>query len=118
MKDRYKNGVFAALRMAAAAHHLLPLGTILCVAASVAATLIPPLPQFSCGTSSITTKVEAGFLFSTLTSRSVVPAISSAFCSSVAPAVMRMYCCQSIWLSTMLPTLYWLPETQRAGVMP
>ena len=43
MKDRYKNGVFAALRMAAAAHHLLTIGTILCVAASVAATLIPPL---------------------------------------------------------------------------
>ena len=40
MKDRYKSGVFAALRMAAAAHHLLTLGTILCVAASVAAT--PP----------------------------------------------------------------------------
>ena len=43
MKNRYKNGVFAALRLAAAAHHLLTLGTILCVAASVAATLIPPL---------------------------------------------------------------------------
>ena len=43
MKNRYKKGVFAALRMAAAAHHLLTLGTILCVAASVAATLIPPL---------------------------------------------------------------------------
>ena len=43
MKNRYKNGVFAALRMAAAAHDLLTLGTILCVAASVAATLIPPL---------------------------------------------------------------------------
>ncbi len=43
MKDRYKSDVFAALRMAAAAHHLLTLGTILCVAASVAATLIPPL---------------------------------------------------------------------------
>ena len=43
MKNRYKNGVFAALRMAAVAHHLLTLGTILCVAASVAATLIPPL---------------------------------------------------------------------------
>ena len=43
MTNRYKNGVFAALRMAAAAHHLLTLGTILCVAASVAATLIPPL---------------------------------------------------------------------------
>ena len=43
MKNRYKNGVFAALRMAAAAHPLLTLGTILCVAASVAATLIPPL---------------------------------------------------------------------------
>ena len=43
MTNRSKNGVFAALRMAAAAHHLLTLGTILCVAASVAATLIPPL---------------------------------------------------------------------------
>ena len=43
MTNRYKNGVFAALRMAAAAHNLLTLGTILCVAASVAATLIPPL---------------------------------------------------------------------------
>ena len=43
MKNRYKSGVFAALRMAAAAHHLLTLGTILCVAASVAATMIPPL---------------------------------------------------------------------------
>ena len=43
MTNRYKNGVFAALRMAAVAHHLLTLGTILCVAASVAATLIPPL---------------------------------------------------------------------------
>ena len=43
MKNKHKNGVFAALRMAAAAHHLLTLGTILCVAASVAATLIPPL---------------------------------------------------------------------------
>ena len=43
MKDRYKSDVFAALRMAAAEHHLLTLSTILCVAASVAATLIPPL---------------------------------------------------------------------------
>ena len=43
MKNKRKNGVFAVLRMAAAAHHLLTLGTVLCVAASVAATLIPPL---------------------------------------------------------------------------
>ena len=37
------NGVFTALRMAAAAHHLLTAGTFLCVAASVAASLLPPL---------------------------------------------------------------------------
>ena len=37
------NGVFAAIRMAAAAHHLLTVGTLLCVAASVAASLLPPL---------------------------------------------------------------------------
>ncbi len=38
-----KNGVFAAIRIAAVAHHLLTIGTILCVAASVVASLIPPL---------------------------------------------------------------------------
>lgn len=38
-----KNGVFAAIRMAAAAHHILTVGTLLCVAASVAASLLPPL---------------------------------------------------------------------------
>ena len=38
-----KNGVFAAIRMAAVAHHILTIGTILCVAASVVASLIPPL---------------------------------------------------------------------------
>ena len=37
------NGVFTALRMAAAAHHRLTAGTLLCVAASVAASLLPPL---------------------------------------------------------------------------
>lgn len=37
------NGVFAALKMAAAAHHLLTAGTLLCVAASVGASLLPPL---------------------------------------------------------------------------
>ena len=37
------NGVFAAIRMAAATHHLLTVGTLLCVAASVAASLLPPL---------------------------------------------------------------------------
>ena len=30
-----KNGVFAAIRTAAAIHHLLTVGTVLCVAASV-----------------------------------------------------------------------------------
>ena len=43
MKTRQKSGVFTAIRMAAAAHHLLTAGTILCVAASVAASLVPPL---------------------------------------------------------------------------
>ena len=43
MKRRNKNGVFAALRMAARAHHVLTVGTILCVASSVVASLLPPL---------------------------------------------------------------------------
>ena len=43
MKTKQKSGMFTAIRMAAAAHHLLTAGTILCVAASVAASLVPPL---------------------------------------------------------------------------
>ena len=43
MKTKQKSGVFTAIRMAAAAHHLLTAETILCVAASVAASLVPPL---------------------------------------------------------------------------
>ena len=43
MKRRNKSGVFAAIRMAARAHHALTVGTILCVAASVVASLLPPL---------------------------------------------------------------------------
>lgn len=43
MKSRNKNGVFAAVRTAAIAHPFLILGTVLCVAASVGASLIPPL---------------------------------------------------------------------------
>ncbi|WP_296045696.1 ABC transporter ATP-binding protein [uncultured Gemmiger sp.] len=43
MKRRNKNGVFAAIRMAARAHHVLTAGTILCVAASVVSSLLPPL---------------------------------------------------------------------------
>ena len=43
MKADRKNGVFTALRMAAASHPLLTAGTLLCVAASVAASLLPPL---------------------------------------------------------------------------
>ncbi len=38
-----KTGVFAALQEAAKAHRALTLGTILCVTASVAVTLVPPL---------------------------------------------------------------------------
>jgi len=37
------NGVFAAIRAAAVTHRVLTLGTLLCVAASVGASLIPPL---------------------------------------------------------------------------
>ena len=43
MKNRHKNGVFDALRMAAVSHRFLTVGTILCVAASVVASLLPPL---------------------------------------------------------------------------
>ena len=38
-----KEGVFAALRAAVLTHRILSVGTILCVAASVAASLLPPL---------------------------------------------------------------------------
>ena len=43
MKKENVHGVFAAVRMAAASHRLLTAGTVLCVAASVAASLLPPL---------------------------------------------------------------------------
>ena len=43
MKNRSKSGVFAAVRMAITAHPFLTVGTILCVVASVVASLIPPL---------------------------------------------------------------------------
>ena len=43
MKQKNDHGVFAAVRMAAASHCLLTVGTVLCVAASVAASLLPPL---------------------------------------------------------------------------
>ena len=43
MKKKNDHGVFAAVRMAAASHRFLTVGTVLCVAASVAASLLPPL---------------------------------------------------------------------------
>ena len=43
MKKKNDHGVFAAVRMAAASHRLLTVGTVLCVAASVAVALLPPL---------------------------------------------------------------------------
>ena len=43
MKRRNKSSVFASIRMAARAHHVLTVGTILCVASSVLASLLPPL---------------------------------------------------------------------------
>ena len=43
MKKKNDHSVFAAVRMAAASHRLLTVGTVLCVTASVAASLLPPL---------------------------------------------------------------------------
>lgn len=43
MKRRNKSSVFASIRMAARAHHVMTVGTILCVASSVVASLLPPL---------------------------------------------------------------------------
>ena len=43
MENRHKNGVFEAIRMASVTHRLLTAGTVLCAAASVAASLVPPL---------------------------------------------------------------------------
>ena len=43
MKNGRKKGVFAAIRTAAGEHRLLTVGALLCVAASVAASLLPPL---------------------------------------------------------------------------
>ena len=43
MKNKNKIGVFAAVREAALTHLFLTSGTVLCVAASVGASLIPPL---------------------------------------------------------------------------
>lgn len=43
MKNRHKAGVFAAVRAAALSHPFLSVGTLLCVAASVGASLVPPL---------------------------------------------------------------------------
>ena len=43
MKRRTKKGVFTAVRNAAASHKVLSAGTILCVAASVLSSLLPPL---------------------------------------------------------------------------
>ena len=48
MKTSNKNGVAAALRTAAVAHCFLTVGVILCVAASVAASLLPPLLLARC----------------------------------------------------------------------
>ena len=48
MKTSNKNGVAAALRTAVMAHCFLTVGVILCVAASVAASLLPPLLLARC----------------------------------------------------------------------
>ena len=43
MKKQNKEGVFYALKTAARSHRLLTAGTLLCVAGSVAVSLLPPL---------------------------------------------------------------------------
>ena len=43
MKRNQKKSVFTAIRNAAVSHKFLTVGTILCVAASVLASLLPPL---------------------------------------------------------------------------
>lgn len=43
MRKNNKSGVFTAVKEAAVSHRLLTIGTILCVAGSVAVSLIPPL---------------------------------------------------------------------------
>ena len=43
MKRNAKSGVFSAIRAAAASHKWLSAGTLLCAAASVLASLLPPL---------------------------------------------------------------------------
>lgn len=43
MKMKHNTGVFAAIKTAAISYHFLSIGTILCVAASVVASLLPPL---------------------------------------------------------------------------
>lgn len=43
MKRNKNSGVFAAIRDAAGSHKLLSAGTLLCAAASVLASLLPPL---------------------------------------------------------------------------
>ena len=72
MKNRVKrkNGVFEALRMAAAAHRLLTAGTILCVAASVLASLV--LPLFAV----FTRVVQKRMLAAQLDNRRAVAAVS------------------------------------------
>ena len=43
MRNQKKVGVISALKAAVRSHRILTIGTLLCVAASVAASLIPPL---------------------------------------------------------------------------
>ena len=43
MKMKHNTGVFAAIKTAAISYHFLSIGTILCVAASIVASLLPPL---------------------------------------------------------------------------
>ena len=43
MKMKHNTGVLAAIKTAAVSYHFLSIGTILCVAASVVASLLPPL---------------------------------------------------------------------------
>jgi hypothetical protein len=83
-------------------HALLGSGTPRCGRSSVRALLVLELPPVVdlhpadapvlVGDSSITTKVEAGFFPSTRCNTSVMPRMTSAFCSRVAPSrVIRTF---------------------------
>lgn len=76
--------------------HPAPFGWDLFSCSRNLVTVMPATPQLSVSTSSMTTKVWAGFLFSTLTNRSITPLISASFWSSVTPSRVTCMCTYGI----------------------